>query len=342
MEEKLQALAEYLLPWYRENARQLPWRADNEPYRVWLSEVMLQQTRVEAVRGYFLRFLEVFPTLKQLAEADEQQLMKLWEGLGYYSRARNLQKAAKIIMQEYGGRFPQTYQELRKLPGIGDYTAGAILSICFGQKVPAVDGNVLRICARICAIDTPMEQQKLQLRQALEKGYPDSAGEFTQSLMELGATVCVPNGAPLCEACPVRQLCLARKQGRQRELPVKPAKKARRQEEKTVFLLDCDGCLALQKRPSRGLLAGLWQLPDTVGTLKEQEALTLLSQWGVRPLELLKKSEKTHIFTHITWNMTGYYVRCAEKAPPFVWVQRETLQEQYAVPTAYRQFLGEP
>lgn len=340
--EILSRLPERLLPWFAENKRDLPWRLDREPYHVWLSEIMLQQTRVEAVRGYYERFLSVLPTIDALANCEEEQLLKLWEGLGYYSRARNLQKAAKQICTQYGGLFPKDYAAIRALPGIGEYTAGAISSICFDKKTPAVDGNVLRVYARLMNCIDPVTDDKLKARVRCELSaiYPDCAGDFTQALMELGATVCVPNGAPACDLCPMRDLCPS-KEGLWKTLPVKAPKKARRVEKRTVFVLSCADRLALVKRPEKGLLAGLWQLPDTLGTLSEQEAIHYLDGLGVRPQELIKRAEKTHIFTHITWEMTGYYVSCAACPENFTWVSREDLESGYSVPTAYRQFLSE-
>ena len=205
MEENiLSALPGVLLPWYRENRRELPWRRDREPYHVWLSEIMLQQTRVEAVKGYYTRFLEALPTIEDLANCDDDTLHKLWEGLGYYSRVRNLKKAANQIMKRHGGRFPDTYEEVRALSGIGDYTAGAICSICFDYPTPAVDGNVLRVISRLTEDATPIDlpARKKEVSQLLAAVYPAEAGDFTQALMELGATLCGPNWKPRCQECP--------------------------------------------------------------------------------------------------------------------------------------------
>ena len=282
----LEYLSERLLPWYADHYRDLPWRENRAPYRVWLSEIMLQQTRVEAVKGYYARFLQQLPTIAALADASEETLLKLWEGLGYYSRVRNLQKAARQIMEKHGGVFPQTYDEVRALAGIGPYTAGAICSICFDLPTPAVDGNVLRVVSRFTASDAPItdEAVKRETARMLAAVYPKGhCGTFTQALMELGATVCLPNGAPQCKDCPLQGLCEAEKQGRQRDFPVKAAKKPRRAEERTVLILRCGDKLAVCKRPERGLLAGLWQLPDTVGTLSAQDALAQAEQWGVQP-----------------------------------------------------------
>lgn len=334
----LSQLPALLLPWYEQNKRNLPWRQDREPYHVWLSEIMLQQTRVEAVKGYYERFLHRLPTIEALAEADPEELNKLWEGLGYYSRVRNLQKAAKQIV-ELGG-FPREHKEILKLSGIGDYTAGAIGSICFELPTPAVDGNVLRVCSRLTADFSPIDkpQTKKDLTANLTTVYPKGrCGDFTQALMELGATVCVPNGAPKCELCPLAHICLARRDGLTGELPVKTPKKPRKQEDMTVFILECDGCFALNKRAGAGLLADLWEFPHVPGTLDAEAALEQLSTWGIEPEEILRSSDKVHIFTHIQWNMHGWYIRCGN-TNSFVWAKERELDDVYALPTAFRQF----
>ena len=338
---KLEPLPELLLPWFAANRRDLPWRRDREPYHVWVSEIMLQQTRVEAVRGYYERFLQSLPTVFALAEAPEDRLFKLWEGLGYYSRARNLQKAARVIVQS-GGEFPRSYAGMLALPGVGPYTAGAVCSICFELPTPAVDGNVLRVISRLAALEAPVTEEKTKqaATQALAKIYPAGrCGDFTQALMELGATVCLPNGEPRCEVCPLAPLCAARAAGTQRRYPVKAAKKPRRREERTVLLLRCEGRLALCRRPEKGLLAGLWQLPDVPGKLDAAQALALAVQWGVRPTGIEKSAHRTHIFTHVQWEMTGYYLDCAVCGGDFTWAAAQELEERFGLPTAYRQFL---
>lgn len=335
----LSALPELLLPWYYVSARDLPWRQDREPYHVWLSEIMLQQTRVEAVRQYYIRFLTVLPTIADLAAAKEESLYKLWEGLGYYTRVRNLQKAAQVIMKDHNGCFPQNYDAIRALPGIGDYTAGAIASICFELPTPAVDGNVLRVVSRVTASDAPIDalSTKRCITKELAAVYPKgNCGTFTQALMELGATVCIPNGAPHCETCPLREICLAHARGMEQILPVKAKKKARRIEEKTVFLLHCEDQWAIEKRPKRGLLAGLWQFPNTEGVLTPEEAIRLAAQWGTEPIELEQQINRTHIFTHVEWHMTAYYIECREMPECFVWKQEEQFFEEIALPTAFR------
>ncbi len=337
-------LADRLLTWYRAGHRALPWRQDNEPYHVWLSEIMLQQTRAEAVKGYYTRFLAELPTVQALAACEPDRLNKLWEGLGYYSRVRNLQKAAQTIMREFGGEFPRTLAQLRSLPGVGAYTAGAIGSICFGLPTPAVDGNVLRVISRVMADSACVSKQavKDEYCARLAEIYPaGSCGDFTQSLMELGATVCVPNGEPCCDICPAAALCRARAAGTQRRFPVKEAKKARRIEKLTVFRLLCADACAVKKRAETGLLAGLWELPNVPGTLDAPEALALLEAWGAQPRELVSMREKTHVFTHVEWQMRCFTVVCAHEAGGFVWADSARFARDIALPTAFRQLWEE-
>lgn len=333
-------LPELLIPWFSENARALPWRIDREPYHIWLSEIMLQQTRVEAVRGYYLRFLQAFPTVEALAAADSDVLRKLWEGLGYYSRVRNLQIAAKKIMEGYGGVFPRTYEDIRTLPGIGPYTAGAICSIAYDMPTPAVDGNVLRVVSRLLCLSEPVTKEpvKAAVTQALREIYPKQAGAFTQSLMELGATVCVPNGAPACGNCPLKELCLANLEGAWMDYPVKEPKKPRKTEEHTVFVLSCDGKQAVRKRGKSGLLADLWEYPNVPGTLTEREALLQAEAWGCAPEGLTMQLDRVHIFTHIRWELRCYYITCRKAPDAFVWATQEMLDREIALPTAFRMF----
>ena len=341
LQTRLHRLPGALLPWYTVNKRDLPWRRDREPYHVWLSEIMLQQTRVEAVKGYYARFLEVLPRVEDLANCDDDALHKLWEGLGYYSRVRNLKKAAQEVVRL--GGFPETYAGVLALPGIGDYTAGAICSICFDLPTPAVDGNVLRVISRILNDPTPIDlpAQKKQVQSWLKEVYPPQAGEFTQALMELGATVCGPNRKPDCEHCPCKDFCLAFAEGTAESLPVKLPKKDRRMEDYTVFVLRCDDRYALEKRPDAGLLAGLWQFPNTPGSLDATGALAKVEEMGLRPREIYRQVEKKHIFTHIQWNMTGFYMEVAEPAGDFCWFTEAEINSQAALPTAFRQFWEE-
>ena len=336
-------LPDLLLPWYRENRRELPWRETKEPYRVWLSEIMLQQTRVEAVKGYYARFLETLPTIESLANCDDDVMHKLWEGLGYYSRVRNLKKAANMIMETHGGVFPRDYQSVRALPGIGDYTAGAICSICFDQPTPAVDGNVLRVVARLTEDATPVDlpARKKEVQEQLAAVYPKEAGEFTQALMELGATLCGPNWKPRCEACPCREICMGALHGTAEQYPVKLPKKGKKEEDRTVLILSCDGKYALEKRPDHGLLAGLWQFPNVCGRLEPEEAVALAENWGLKPRDIRKMIERKHVFTHIRWEMRGIYLEVAEPTGDFVWLTGEQIDQEAALPTAFRQFWEE-
>ena len=341
--ELLRELPRVLLPWYRENRRELPWRQTKDPYHIWLSEIMLQQTRVEAVKGYYARFLEKLPTIADLANCEDDALHKLWEGLGYYSRVRNLKKAAQTIMTAHNGVFPEEYEDILALPGIGEYTAGAICSIAFGQRTPAVDGNVLRVIARIQDDATPIDlpARKKAVQEALAAVYPLDAGDFTQALMELGATVCGPNRKPDCQNCPCRAFCLGHARGTAEMLPVKSPKKEKKTEEKTVFILSCEGRYALQKRENRGLLAGLWQFPNVAGKLQTAAALEAVEKMGLNPREILRQVERKHIFTHIIWDMRGVYVEVAEATGEFCWFTAEQIRRDAALPTAFRQFWEE-
>ncbi len=341
MEKLPQQLPERLLEWYAAGHRDLPWRRDREPYHVWLSEVMLQQTRVEAVKGYYRRFLAELPDIPALAACPPDRLAKLWEGLGYYSRMRNLQKAAQVIVSAHGGVFPREYDAIRALPGVGDYTAGAIASICFGLPEPAVDGNVLRVLSRVTDDAAPVTDAAVKREYAarLREIYPAGrCGDFTQSLMELGATVCGPNSQPQCALCPLASLCLARANGTALLRPVKAPKKEKRTEEKTVFILRCGTRIAVRRRPEQGLLAGLWELPNVDGKCSAQQALAQAERWGVHPRELCRSSEKTHIFTHIRWELRGFYIECAEAAPLFTWIDPAHFRQDIALPTAFRIF----
>ena len=342
--QALARLPAVLLPWYDENRRVLPWREEVTPYRTWVSEVMLQQTRVQAALPYFLRFMEAAPDIPALAALPEEQLMRLWQGLGYYSRARSLQKAARQVVEQYGGCLPQTYSELTALPGIGDYTAGAILSIAFGQPVPAVDGNVLRIAARLtgCGDNVLLPQTRQRFRDALAAVMtPHRPGDFNQALMDLGAGVCLP-GQPACEACPARMLCAALAAGRQRELPVREKNTAKPTEQLTVFVLTRpDGAAALRQRPQKGLLAGLWEYPHTEGMLDESGAAAQLAAWGIVPHKWVKSIRFKHEFTHIRWEMVGYVLETEGNGPTnWVWADRKERQ-RYAIPSAFEKLTRE-
>ncbi len=346
----LTSLVEPLLAWYESKRRPLPWRDDVSPYHVWLSEIMLQQTRIEAVIPYYERFLSVYPTIADLAAADDEQLMKLWEGLGYYSRARNLKKAAVRIVEQHGGELPADYNALRALPGIGAYTAGAIASIAFGLPEPAVDGNVLRVMTRLTAdtSDIMKESTKRAVTAALREVYPTEPSDaacMTQALMELGERVCLPNGEPRCDECPLGFACRARAEGLTGQIPVRSPKKPRRIEMRTVFILVCDGRIALIKRPPSGLLAGLWEFPCVPSSMDEAQAAAHLKSCGTRLRKLERTVDAMHIFTHIEWHMHGYIAACDERSDewdgrPLTWVTPDELKADYALPTAYRAYLN--
>lgn len=331
-----------LLAWYWKNARPLPWRADMTPYRVWLSEVMSQQTRIDTLIPYYGRFLSALPTIRDLAQADDETLFKLWEGLGYYSRARNLRAAARVIEQRHGGVFPREHAEILKLPGVGPYTAGAIASVCFGAKTPAIDGNALRVVARLAEYpgDISSAATKKIVARALADIYPDDApGDFTQAVMELGATVCVPTGAPKCELCPLSADCLAHRNGTAARYPIKPLKSPRKIVEMTVLLLCRRNCIAIRKREETGLLAGLWELPNIPEGIDAQRARNVARTWGVDPVEVASPFTRKHIFTHIEWRMTCYVVACRGVSERFDWATADELRERYALPTAFRRCL---
>lgn len=339
---KLEKLAEYLIEWYPDHARDLPWRRDRSPYHVWLSEIMLQQTRVEAVKEYYKRFLEALPTVEDLAAVEDDYLLKLWEGLGYYNRARNLKKAAISIVEDRNGRFPDTYEGILSLAGIGEYTAGAIGSICFDLPTPAVDGNVLRVYTRVMEdsanIDKPSTKKKI--REQLVKLYSrGKCGTLTQSLMELGATVCVPNGMPKCEECPLKSLCSAKEHDTWQQYPVRDEKKSRRLEDKTVFVLKCGDKVAVRKRTKKGLLSGMWEFPNVEGVLMEQQAADVVSGWNTAPERMEMKLNYTHVFSHVEWRMTAYYLVCRQMCGQFHWVTMEELELEMAMPSAFRPFL---
>ncbi len=302
----------YLLDWFQLNARSLPWRENPTPYYVWISEIMLQQTRVEAVKGYFDRFTKSLPEIKDLAAVEEEKLLKLWEGLGYYNRARNLKKTAQIIMKEYGGNFPANYNTLLTFPGIGSYTAGAISSIAFGLPEPAVDGNVLRVMKRVAGSldDITKNCVKKELEKDIRAIIPKKEpGNYNQSLMDLGATICLPNGKPLCQKCPIMQICSAYLHQTWNQIPVKSAKKPRRIEEKTIFILEEDKKFLLHKRP-KGLLSGMWEFPSLIGIYQIERVEKFLQSCGFELLEPIKEVGKAkHIFSHIEWHMTGYYAK---------------------------------
>lgn len=329
-----------LLAWYDLNGRTLPWRSVVTPYRTWVSEIMLQQTRVGAVIPYFERFMEELPDVSALAAVSEERLLKLWEGLGYYSRARNLQRAAKIVVSDFGGALPQSYHALLSLPGIGEYTAAAIASINFSEPVAAVDGNLLRVAARVsgCGEDIMDAKVRCLFRQRLDAAIDaNRPGAYNQAMMDLGATVCLPNGAPKCEICPARTVCEAYKNGLTEVLPVRAKKKSRRVEERTVLLLFQGGKVALRKRPDTGLLASLWEFPSILGNLDESGVSLALAQMGLSAESIAPAGSAKHIFTHIEWDMKGYFADVAGENDDLIWVDAAAF-DALALPTAFKKY----
>lgn len=344
---ELKEAAGPLVEWFRENRRDLPWRRRMNAYRVWISEIMLQQTRVEAVKPYYERFLEELPDVKALAEVPEERLLKLWEGMGYYNRARNLKAAAVQIMEEFGGRFPDRYEEIRSLKGIGSYTAGAIVSFVYNIPKPAVDGNVFRVVTRLLADpdDITKASTRTKIEALLEEVIPrDAAGDFNQSLIELGAIVCLPNGEPKCAECPVRHLCRSFAEGTQMEYPVKKKAKERRIEKRTVFLFCDGGAVAIRKRKSTGLLAGMYEFPNVEGHLKRQEAIDYARSLGLAPVRVKKLESAKHIFSHVEWHMTGYEILVDELEKEMkdnvIFAGRDELEEKYPMPSAFETYLA--
>ncbi|HJB96737.1 MAG TPA: A/G-specific adenine glycosylase [Candidatus Mediterraneibacter intestinigallinarum] len=342
-----------LVEWFRKNKRDLPWRRRMNAYRVWISEIMLQQTRVEAVKPYYERFLRELPDIKALAEVPEDRLLKLWEGLGYYNRARNLKYAARQIMEEYDGKFPQTYEEIRSLKGIGNYTAGAISSFVYNIPKPAVDGNVLRVVSRITAdrADMTKASEKGKVEKEIEEVIPrDAAGDFNQSLIELGAIVCLPNGEPRCGECPVKHLCLAHIQGREKEFPVRTKAKERRIEKRTVLLFRDEEKIAIRKRPARGLLAGMYEFPNHRGHMDQAEIIRYGKSLGLTPVRIRKLGTAKHVFSHVEWHMIGYEILVDEleknmtadaagKDSRVIFADMRELQEKYPIPAAFGAYM---
>lgn len=341
MQEPLHNITKPLLQWFQSNKRALPWRKDRQPYHVWISEIMLQQTRIEAVKKYYANFMSAIPDVESLSAVPEDQLLKLWEGLGYYSRARNLKKAAQMIMQEYNGAFPASYKELLKLSGVGEYTAGAIASICFNEKAPAVDGNVLRVMARVlgCKQNVLLPETKKDITGKLLQIMPEQAGQFNEALMELGELICLPNGAPECQKCPIQKSCIAYRDRLTAEIPVRIKKLKRKRADKTVLLLLTDSHkTAIEKRTEKGLLSGMYQPPNLDGFYSENELKSILKEWQLTPVEITFLKEAKHAFTHIDWYMKGYRVKVKEENSRFLWVSAQELSDTYPLPTAFQIF----
>ncbi|MBQ1902100.1 MAG: A/G-specific adenine glycosylase [Lachnospiraceae bacterium] len=343
-EIKFTNLIEPAMKYFYENRRDLPWRKDRNPYHIWVSEIMLQQTRVEAVKSYYKRFMDELPTVAALAECPEDKLLKLWEGLGYYNRVRNMKKAAEVIMAEYDGSFPETEEEILKLPGIGPYTAGAIASIAFDEKCPAVDGNVLRIISRVSDDDSDIlkDKTKRAVTERLREVMPENPGIFNQSLMEIGAMVCVPNGAAHCEICPWEKLCLAKKRGTIDQLPVKKKAKGRRIVDMTVFIIEDGGKVWLRKRPNQGLLAGLYEFPNQETYMTKKQVVEYVEKHGFDPVRIEKLEDAKHIFSHVEWHMKGYRIHVAsideiDNAKDY-FVDLDEVSKNYALPSAFQKY----
>ena len=353
----LEQLVTPALDWYEKNKRSLPWRGTKDPYKIWISEIMLQQTRVEAVKGYYQRFLEALPDIPALSACPDEALLKLWEGLGYYTRARNLKKAAVCIMETHGGVFPRDHSEVLSLPGVGPYTAGAICSIAYGLPVPAVDGNVFRILTRVCEDDSDILKASTRKRveEALKKVMPEGAsGEFNQAMMEIGACACLPNGAPLCESeagkCPWAIFCLAHKNHTWQDFPVKKKPAPRKIVERTILLVtdeENEEKIWLKQRPDNGLLAGLYEFPGIEGHAEEEELRAYLQEQNLQPLEIHVLPKAKHIFSHIEWRMTGYLIKVrqfegnprAAELPEGFFVTKKELKEEYALPSAFSKYV---
>ena len=347
--EPYDKITEPLLEWYDKGHRSLPWRENPTGYKVWVSEIMLQQTRVEAVKPYFHRFLTELPDIESLAKASEDRLLKLWEGLGYYNRVRNMQKAARQILEDYEGKMPETQEELMKLSGIGSYTSGAISSIAFGRKAVAVDGNVLRILTRLTMDEEDIlkESTKKRIEKQILESIPENRpGDFNQALMELGATVCIPVGKPKCEECPWEQICQAHINGREEEFPKKEAKKARSIEKKTILIIQDNNKTALHKRPDKGLLAGLYEFPNLEGHLTEKRVLAYLKEMGLEVLRIQKGEDSKHIFSHKEWHMKSYKIKVDELAEKgkkineekWIFAASEEAEKKYPLPSAFASY----
>ena len=327
-----------ILNWYHENKREFLWRKDLDPYKVWISEIMLQQTRIEAVIDYYSRFMKRLPTIKSLSEVEEDELLKLWEGLGYYSRARNLKKAACKIMEEYDGVFPNTYNEIIKLPGIGEYTAGAISSICFHEKQVAIDGNVMRVYCRVTDSDFDVSDLKVKKRigEEIKKILPYESGDFNQGIMELGEVICIPNGSPDCNNCPLKYHCLAHIHHRENLIPRKVIKKEKIEEEYTLFLIKYKNYYALRKR-NTGLLKNMWEFPNKEGFLTYDEVKEIIPNI----IDIKLSITNTHIFTHKKWFMNSYKIEVSKKDSSYEWFTLEEIDKNLALPSAFTPFLDE-
>lgn len=339
--ELIKKMQKPIIKWYQENKRDLPWRKEKNPYHIWISEIMLQQTRIEAVKQYYERFLKQIPTIKDLAQIEEEKLLKLWEGLGYYNRARNLKKAAQIMKEKYNANMPKTYQELIALPGIGEYTAGAISSIAYDEQVPAVDGNVLRVISRVIGSkkDVLESRTKKEFTEKLKENMPKQAGDFNEGLMELGELICIPNGEPICEKCPLQKICIAKNQNLTDIIPVRNQRIKRKKEKITVFLLEFEGKFAIRRREKTGLLANMYEFPNISKKISKQEIENTLKQWKLTASGQIEKiGSHHHVFSHIEWDMEGYKMGVTRPNQEFIWLKKEEILERYAIPGAFIPF----
>ena len=347
MDAHLREDARSLTAWYRENKRPLPWRDTGDPYHVWISEIMLQQTRIEAVKEKYLRFMKELPDIAALAECPEDDLMRLWEGLGYYSRARNLKKCAQLLVKEFDGKLPADYEKLLSLPGIGPYTAGAIASIAFDLPCPAVDGNVLRVISRRCGIleDVRLPSTEKAVRELLLPLYQDvQAGDLNQGLMELGETLCLPKDQPRCSECPLKEHCYAYHNDAMAQIPFRSASKRRRIEKRTLMVIRQGERFLLKKRSSTGLLAGLYEFPGLEGEHSAKEVREILQEKGMTVASIFPLPSGIHIFSHIEWHMTAYEVNVTDPGNAFpgeetLLLDRDELQKK-AIPSAFRPWIA--
>lgn len=339
---ELKEITTPLLNWYQKSKRSLPWREEKNIYHTWISEIMLQQTRVEAVKEYYLRFIKEIPDIKTLSEIEEDKLLKLWEGLGYYSRAKNLQKTAKIIMEQYNGIFPNTYEEIINLPGIGKYTAGAILSIRYDKPYPAIDGNVMRILARLteCEFDISENKTKEYFEELLLPIMPKKAGDFNQAFMDLGSSICLPNTEPLCKSCPLKKICKAYLNQTTSQYPIKKKKVKRKIENRIVLLFSFQNEILIHKRKSEGLLANLYEFYQKEGNYSLKEIENFLKIENIDYKEIYPIGEAKHIFSHIEWHMNGFFIELNKKITPedYFWCPISSLEKEYCIPTAFRYY----
>jgi A/G-specific adenine glycosylase len=342
-EIRQKTIADALLAWYDQNARILPWRDNPVPYHVWVSEIMLQQTQVQTVLPYFERFILALPSIEALALAEESKILKLWEGLGYYNRVRNMQRTARRLMEQYDGRLPADYALLVKLPGIGAYTAGAIASIAYNKTAAAIDGNVLRVFSRITGsredigkISVKREFQTL----ALELQPRSRPGDFNQALMELGAKVCVPKAEPFCAVCPVATFCVACRDQITGEIPVKAVGRKRTMEMKTVLIIRAKEMVLLRKRAEEGLLAGLWEPYTIEGFTTEEGIAEIIEELGFEPLALHRLEQAIHQFTHKEWQLQGFFIEVKMASPPkgSIWAGHEEITDEITVPSAFKAY----